>query len=1142
MTERVDYLTNASHARQELSRQNTMQLQRHPRIPLEEVGSSAPSDPGENRRGSDNDNDDEEVKAIEEAIRTTMRPIPATLPRSQEEYVPTGWADLPPCERPTTGASDPEIDAEIDRQMGKIRKLEEQGQDATSYEDKIRAWAEKTGCGQSPATIRNKALVTARWNLLVNWLRPKFPRYSYWDLQVVERFMEIFMTFLVDTMQPRPGKDTVKARTLLNYLSLYISLVVERTWDPISHKRCGMQLLLKTDGVTRLKYQVVRLIQERKLDRISDPKLFYGREELAMLINGAFSRSHASTWIIKIGDVLRIIVGFYLCARPGSMGAAYKEYAANGNYMKIRHVRIIKVARGAWLADIDLESFKGYNQYVAKIQQWVLSPVAQSHNLLFCPGMWMVLWLFFRNAFKTKFKELVDDPSRQLELDPAMFDDPMFPKVKPGGREFMIPLEPATSHSISESVAALGSLVGLPRVGMYPVRRESSTMFMLLVSETAASQALAHRLGNVFNNVYSRGTAMYDSTSIMMSEDAEVDTLHNNKTQMQRLRSVGVAVRAIASVLHKESPALETTNAEIRSLWTEYIDCFDGLGPSDCAEEDMEEKVERFWRRASGEDIAEDQSGKGKSKASDDIELKAGKAERAQELKGILTEALAARQKEYASVATDPERAKERAKKGKAERRTTVENTADQLQKQSDIDKKWAEFSGCFTVPLKYACGTGGVNRVMGYALYPPGHPERPKGKPQHEVKFKDGSEELARSASLPLSRTLLALIQDKNNDKKRKVKQHEREKQKEITKGFKDKTRAIEGDLEDHVQAGKITKDTALHTRHLGNVISNSKRVVVGSSNTAASTSSATKEAIVDDTEIDDDDDYEPEPELLNTVQKIQNMTPRQCRVTDERQEVQADFVLGGMSMSGFAKQTTNGLIPHADEAGQVQDVDEGAEEDVLGVKLGVHVNDVRIAFMGNLIDTIREREKYRVEEGDKVLYRCPHSEGNPNGPCPTFKTLNLLEKHLDVMHNEWKQLEREMPVNVFYECPARDHVASTIHQVQNHMRTKACREHERYEELYQQHLDITAKYRSNARTREEREKPSVREQRRDDFSVNEALDNCERIVERISAPDDSDETTVRAFEIMKSCIPEWATNIRDLQDEVFDGRYTQS
>lgn len=394
---------------------------------------------------------------------------------------------------------------------------------------------------EAPSTIKAREYMEAAWGEFLERFWPDVPEEAHWHVGVIDKCATKFMYYLVNTTVPRRvDRKRIKARTLFAFMTLFIHLVIRYAVDPATSRRMGLILLTKYRLHTRLKDQVLALIHHFKFDRHYDKKLYFGRQEIQMMIDTAMLSKNMR--LVKMNVILRVIFPFYMTSRPSSMGPFCKEYAKLGYYLKLSNLHIYRRSRLVWTIAINFRNYKGNNSFLGKEQTFYLESVTRPHNLAFCIVTWMITYLYAIKAFKKKFTsltELYDCEDAEFLLDDDVGEWAMFPAIKPGGQEFFEMVRAATSLAISASIGGLCKISDLAVAAGYAIRRETGNKFGILHNDKLAKMIMAHQAESIFQSHYSKTTENVDPVGMIMGE------VQGQKVVVERQAYLRCAVRAI---------------------------------------------------------------------------------------------------------------------------------------------------------------------------------------------------------------------------------------------------------------------------------------------------------------------------------------------------------------------------------------------------------------------------------------------------------------------------------------------------------------------------------------------------------------------------------------------------------------------
>ncbi|KAK0457415.1 uncharacterized protein EV420DRAFT_1643757 [Desarmillaria tabescens] len=382
---------------------------------------------------------------------------------------------------------------------------------------------------ESPSTRDARLQMEGSWVDFIHRVLPNVPAENAWDPAVVAiagpKFMFFLAShlFLAHTTKPRAtDKKVIKSRTLVCFMNLFLHLVLRYTTDPVTKKKCGLQLLTKYNLFQKLKDQVQSLIFHLKLDRHFDKRWFFGRLEIQLVIDTAMKSR--STRLVKINTMMRILFPFYMTTRPSTLGPMCREYRDLGF----------------------------------------------AHNISFCVASWMMAYLFAIEAFETKFKtlgEMFAFKGLEYPLDPAMSGYPVFPAAKPGGREFIIPYQACSSGGISESIGGLLTAAELPMAGGYALRREAGDTYGMMLSARIARDILKHVQDGCFREHYSRDVENYD---VVLLRNNEVDGI---SVPINQQDYISAAVQAVIRRGKEPEQARRKSSKQDKDAYLMTVDC-----------------------------------------------------------------------------------------------------------------------------------------------------------------------------------------------------------------------------------------------------------------------------------------------------------------------------------------------------------------------------------------------------------------------------------------------------------------------------------------------------------------------------------------------------------------------------------------
>ncbi|KAG6820186.1 hypothetical protein H0H93_004178 [Arthromyces matolae] len=169
-------------------------------------------------------------------------------------------------------------------------------------------YADEITTSESPMRQSERERINNNWYFMLSILAPHLDENRFWHVDVVEHFALHFLTFLVKCTPPLPGRKTIKSRTLVGWLSLFIHAIVKYCRDPSTGRAVGMSLLTQGKLYQDLKNQAAKLTHDFKLDRHYDRRMYYGRYEVYLMICAALKAEIGRGPILQ--NIIMILLPF----------------------------------------------------------------------------------------------------------------------------------------------------------------------------------------------------------------------------------------------------------------------------------------------------------------------------------------------------------------------------------------------------------------------------------------------------------------------------------------------------------------------------------------------------------------------------------------------------------------------------------------------------------------------------------------------------------------------------------------------------------------------------------------------------------------------------------------------------------------
>ncbi|KAF8956943.1 hypothetical protein BDZ97DRAFT_1848994 [Flammula alnicola] len=497
--------------------------------------------------------------------------------------------------------------------------------------ERYEKWSKTVTSQESPITKAHRDRIAARWAVFICIFCPELSQESYWHFDIVKGNALLFLPFLIDTTPPRRGHKALKGATVGKWLELLVYCIVTYTRDPETGNKLGMVLLTQHGYFTKLEDQVVALSQERGLERTFDPKHYYGRPELQRIFQTMLAKTQfeGTPRAVVIQGVCRLLMTFYCTCRPSTLGPTHKKWMELRYFIKLGNIRVFHVGDMNYRIQISLEEFKGtIGASQVETQIFTFDNVQYAHNTLFDPVLWFLAWLFYRRAFVGNYASMSDllaDPVGELVILADKMGEPLFLAVGPGGTSFTA--EAAFAKATSDTLATWAKASGLPAVGVYAIRRESTNLYSLLMGLQFAKDICNHHSINdgVLRRHYSRNTNNMAVVGLRTGEIRGTKESRPGEVLESNFERHAYASAAVESLVRMQNQTpLDLANAKkalfnqveqmpemvalqenLDHLIDAYLSCFTSVARSYQREQ---AQINRILKRAIGETVPKDNS------------------------------------------------------------------------------------------------------------------------------------------------------------------------------------------------------------------------------------------------------------------------------------------------------------------------------------------------------------------------------------------------------------------------------------------------------------------------------------------------------------------------------------------------------
>ncbi|KAJ7708819.1 hypothetical protein B0H17DRAFT_1124617 [Mycena rosella] len=353
------------------------------------------------------------------------------------------------------------------------------------------------------------------------------PEDCHWDVDVVKAWAPRYIPWLFRHTDALPGRKSLKAGTIARWNRSLIENIALFTRDPEdSNRRAGTMLLTRGGLFKKLRRVVHNLIQDEKLDRNLNPKLFYGRAEVQLFMQEilAAPASHCRT---GVQIIVRTLFSFFLALRPSSLAPRTAALAALDRFMTLGHIRMFRLPGVfALRSNLHIDQLKGALDTVQSMELlFTLDSVQLTSNILFDLNVWLLFYLFLRGTLEIKSWDalLSTAPNQEAEIliKPSMKHLPLangnrFVQMKDGEYTNKV----ITAHSVSTTFAYWARKAGLPGGGAGTLRRDTGNTFSLQMGAQLAQDLLNHMIKGCFHRHYSCNVGNFDLTGLRLAEVA----------------------------------------------------------------------------------------------------------------------------------------------------------------------------------------------------------------------------------------------------------------------------------------------------------------------------------------------------------------------------------------------------------------------------------------------------------------------------------------------------------------------------------------------------------------------------------------------------------------------------------------------
>ncbi|KAJ7155563.1 hypothetical protein C8R43DRAFT_1106394 [Mycena crocata] len=419
-------------------------------------------------------------------------------------------------------------------------------------------WAATVGDRENPLTQLHRVKMLSDWEAMLSLDDPSLPRTQHWDRDVVMRYWNTYLHVTATNPKSKDPSRRLKARTVSAWCGLFLHSIVAYTRDPAkAGAKCGLTLLIKEGLYQKLKNQVLKLIEDFKLERHHNKKVYFGRPELELIIDHVLNESRTNGRQVAIQHILRWLLTFFFTARGSTLGAAHKIYR-DLNYVSFTFsIFLLQHKKHIWTVD-------------GSEQHFVADGVKKPHNMLFDVPTYTLIHLYLRGAFKGRYDsvEALCAARGELVINAEFADVPFFLEATPAGREFREPHVAAMARAGSDALRHYATAVGLPAAGTGALRREGGNMYALQLGTRFAKDVMNHASDEgPHRDSYSRNMENFRLVGVRLGETAgEAESAPGVKLRAYAFASWAVECltrRSLAEEVNPEEQKREKNEAKL---------------------------------------------------------------------------------------------------------------------------------------------------------------------------------------------------------------------------------------------------------------------------------------------------------------------------------------------------------------------------------------------------------------------------------------------------------------------------------------------------------------------------------------------------------------------------------------------------
>ncbi|KAJ7095865.1 hypothetical protein B0H15DRAFT_946418 [Mycena belliarum] len=356
----------------------------------------------------------------------------------------------------------------------------------------VEQWLSELDSIEHPTRAARRLRHMILWRACVNlFSKNKIPLEDTWNADTIRKYALFYIPFVFGHTDSLPSRRSLKASTVNGWNKSLIENIARYATNP-DGSRAGMTLLTHENLFQKLREVLINLIRKKDLDRNLNPKHYYGRAEVHLIIKEILSapqsdRRHGLQLVLTCG-----------------------------------HIQIFRLPdRFGFRMSVHIDQLKGSLDTVESQElHFILLSVLTAANLPFDPTVWFLVFLYVRGALDVKdFEELFltgPDAPAEIKIKPEFRDIPLFVQVANG----QYTKSPLSARAIGQLFAYWAMKAGLPSGGLTTLRRDFGNYFNKILGARIAQDLLNHAIEGIFRRHYSRNVANINVVHLRLGEVA----------------------------------------------------------------------------------------------------------------------------------------------------------------------------------------------------------------------------------------------------------------------------------------------------------------------------------------------------------------------------------------------------------------------------------------------------------------------------------------------------------------------------------------------------------------------------------------------------------------------------------------------